>query len=81
MIISSQCLQRRERAYNMSLTVFMIFLIACQLIMFRTIIEGATIEYGDEFYRKIYVQNPMVGKTETLLDDGSYEVKNGTLMN
>ena len=38
-------------------------------------------EYGDEFYRKIYVFDPKKGKTETILDDGSYTItKNGELL-
>lgn len=80
MLVLSYCLSRRERAYNFSLTIFIIFLIGCQLVLYQTIIKGAKIEYGDEFYRKLYVFDPAKNETVTINDDGSFVVKNGTLV-
>ena len=80
MLLLSYFLSRRERAYNISLIIFIIFLIICTLEIYQSIIRGAKIEYGDEFSRHIYVFNPEKNQTETINDDGTYVIKNGTLI-
>lgn len=52
----------------------------CTLEMYQTIIKGAKIEYGDSFSRQIYVFNPQKNETESINDDGTYMIKNGTLI-
>jgi hypothetical protein len=48
--------------------------------MYQTIIKGAKIEYGDEFYRKIYIYNQQSNETEAINDDGTYIISNDTLV-
>ena len=62
------------------LATFTIFLVCCTLAMYQYVIMGAKIEYGDGFSRQIYVFNPVKNETESINDDGTFVIKNGTLV-
>ena len=74
MLVLSFCLSRNDSAYHMAVTFFFVFLIACCINLFQAVIVGMKIEFGDEFKRKMLLQQPQ-NKTLEAYDDGSYMIQ------
>ena len=58
---------------------FYCFIFFCFCALLITCIEGLNITYGDNFKWKMYLRDKKSMKQETVMDDGSYVIKDGVV--
>lgn len=59
---------------------FVLYLFMCFMCLIQSVIKGIQIKYGDEFNRKMYLFDPEHNRFETVSDDGTYVIHNGTIV-
>lgn len=80
MLILSFCFTRNDSAFHMSLTFFFVFLIACCINLFQSVIIGVKLEVADEFKRRVYLRDPKTNTTKQVYDDGSYIIRDDVVV-
>lgn len=80
MIGLSLGLSRQSTTYNAFLMIFVLYLLFCVVYLIKTVIKGVKIKFGDGFNRKMYLYNPKKNYYETVFDDGSYVIRNDTVI-
>jgi hypothetical protein len=55
MLIISYKMTENHSGYHMSITFFFVFIIACFINLFQSVIVGMKIEFADDFKRKLFV--------------------------
>lgn len=73
-------MSRDSNEYEIALIVFMCWLIICFIVLFSQIMKGVNIYYGNSFKRKIFVFDPEKNETKTIMDDGTYIIKDGRIV-
>lgn len=80
MIAIAMGIRRNEKAFNISFCVFLIFVVSCEFAIFLSVMKMVKIQYGDEFRRRVFVQNGVKnlpdGRIEKVVElhynDGTY---------
>lgn len=69
MMFLASVIRTNEKAYNICLYFFLIFIVVCEVAIFLSIMRSVKLEYGEQLRRKVFVEKEVV-KYLTPLETG-----------